>query len=284
MIKVCKWWDEFENATSRKLVTIRHFNCPSGNDSKGYRTLMREGKDGVAALGVFQALAQCLASLGKKARERGEFINSDATNLEINDISDLTRIPKVHLEAGIKTLVGIGWLSHMEPRISQSSPIVPQQSPTDPPSSPNGEERIGGERIGEDRSGGEGVSCPIPDDCNLDSLPLKLNSISRNWTIPKLSSKESIALAANRDILESIPEAEWETLRRYYSASLPEGAAYYRPATRQRLLDDFGDVHAHAMRWESKQAKPRAKRKRVEEPGEVASASDIAELLTTRKP
>ena len=202
MIKVCKWWDEFENATSRKLVTIRHFNCPSGNDSKGYRTLMREGKDGVAALGVFQALAQCLASLGKKARERGEFINSDATNLEINDISDLTRIPKVHLEAGIETLVGIGWLSHMEPRISQSSPIVPQQSPTDPPSSPNGEEGIGGERIGE-----EGISCPLPD--AVAATPDELDLLWKSF--PQISRTRS-SMKQVRDEWKRIKVADRPTL------------------------------------------------------------------------
>ena len=202
MIQISKWRDNFENATSRKLVTIRHFNSPSGNDSKGYRTLMREGKDGIAALGVFQALAQCLASLGKQARESGKFINSDASNLEINDISDLTRIPKVHLDPAIKTLVGIGWLSYIEPTISHSSPIVPQQSPTDPPSSPNGEERIGGERIGE-----EGISCPLPD--AVTATPDELDLLWKSF--PQISRTRS-SMKQVRDEWKRIKVADRPTL------------------------------------------------------------------------
>lgn len=122
MIRITKWWEQFENAGSRKLKAINHFSAPSGNDSKGYRKLTRMGADGIMALGVFQALCQVLASLSHESRKAGEFRNSDGSLLDLDDLEDLTRIPADLLEPAIQILLSVGWVSNVPPAIRQADP------------------------------------------------------------------------------------------------------------------------------------------------------------------
>jgi len=154
MISINKWWEQFENAGSRKLVSIRHFSSTAGNDSKGYRKLMRMGVSGLTAFGAFQALCQLMASLGTDARKSGSTINSDGSHLDIIDLSDLTRIPVKVLSSNIDTLVSIGWLLLLEPLEAKQSPddlpSPPAAIPPIPQGTPNGEERRGGESKGEE--------------------------------------------------------------------------------------------------------------------------------------
>ena len=58
MIKIKDWSATYENSDTRKRQRLGWFLTPSGTDSKGYRMLMREGKNGLLALGVFSGLCQ----------------------------------------------------------------------------------------------------------------------------------------------------------------------------------------------------------------------------------
>lgn len=121
---------------------------------------MREGASGVIALGVFQSLAQCLAGLGKAARETGKLINSDGSILDLNDVLDLTRLPEDVFSPSIDLLCEVGWITLIKPTISQRSPNDLPSPPNDLPKSPNGEDRIG-----EDRRGEEGLLSDESDVC-----------------------------------------------------------------------------------------------------------------------
>jgi len=167
MIKIIKWWDQFENAGSRKLVTIRHFSSTAGNDSRGYRKLMRMGVKGLAAFGTFQALCQLMAGLGHAARKQGAAINSDGSILDLDDLSDLTRITDKALEVNIEILIGIGWLEGLKPLEAIQSPNDPPASPNDlpliPQDNPKGEEGRGEEGRGEEGKK-ESLSLPFGSD------------------------------------------------------------------------------------------------------------------------
>ena len=174
MIKIIKWWDQFENAGSRKLVTIRHFSSTAGNDSRGYRKLMRMGTKGLAAFGTFQALCQLMAGLGHAARKQGAAINSDGSILDLDDLSDLTRISDKALEANIEILIGIGWLERLQPSEVKQSPIDPPLSAIDLPLISQDHFK-GEEGIGEDRRGGEGKKESL-------SLPFDSDDFREAWT------------------------------------------------------------------------------------------------------
>ncbi len=153
MIRINKWWEQFENAGSRKLVTIRHFSSVVGNDSKGYRKLMKSGSKGLAAFGVFQALCQLMGGLGVDARKVGETRNSDGSLLDLEDLSDLIRVNSKQIDDAISLLCEVNWIERLEPLINKESPNdLPSSpndlpsSPTDLPSSANGEEGRGEER------------------------------------------------------------------------------------------------------------------------------------------
>jgi len=103
--------------------------------------------------------------------------------------------------------------------------------------------------------GESGQSPPAP------SLTSKINPVCCDWRLPELSARETKAVKANRALLDSIPPADWKTLRDFYAAHLPDGHAYHRPRTRSRFIEDIEDIHTHAMNWQSKQPKPKPRPK-----------------------
>ena len=114
MITINNWSKAFETCDTRKRQRLGWFLAPSGCDSKGYRQLMRKGKDGIAALGVFQALCQIMATLPLEIRKGGSLINSDGTEMDLFDISEITRITPADLRQYTADLRQVGWVSYIE--------------------------------------------------------------------------------------------------------------------------------------------------------------------------
>ena len=154
MFTIINWSDKFETADTRKRQRLGWFLAPSGNDSKGYRQLMRQGKDGVLAYGIFMALCQYMATLPKESR--GCFVNSDGSQMDFDDLSEVTRIKVADIRHATGTLVKCGWLTLMNTAICQSSashlPPICQSSPS----------FVKGEEEGEGE-GEEEVLCPKTD-------------------------------------------------------------------------------------------------------------------------
>ena len=227
MIKIKKWWAEHENAGSRKLKQIRHFTSQSGNDSKGYRKLMRMGQDGLVAFGVFQALCQCMATLCHDARKEGNFSNSDGSNLDLQDISDLTRISADILTSSITTLTDVGWIEALEPLSLQRSTIDLPSSATDLPSISHRLPSIshdmpkGEERRGEEGRGGDIVydSCPISsNDSDWELIWKNSLKVSRERSSRVKTEKAWKAIKANErpDILDVLNALEaWKASEKW---------------------------------------------------------------------
>ena len=111
MIKINNWSESFESADTRKRQRLGWFLSPTGCDSKGYRMLMREGQQGVIALGVFQALCQIMGTLSKDIRKSGILANSDGTGMEVADLWEITRIDVADLEHSLELLEKVKWLT-----------------------------------------------------------------------------------------------------------------------------------------------------------------------------
>lgn len=137
MIEIIKWSDSFESADTRKRQRLGWFLSPSGCDSKGFRKLMRMGKDGLISLGFFQALCQSMATQSIDNRKRGVFLNSDKTLMDLADILELARLdgmePADYRQA-IGRLVSVGWISLHNSLDSQQSagslPPICRSSPS----------------------------------------------------------------------------------------------------------------------------------------------------------
>lgn len=274
MIKIKKWWEEFENATSRKLKNLRHFSSAAGNDSKGYRKLMRSGTEGLVAFGVFQALCQAMATLSQEARKEGAFRNSDGSIMEMDDLSDLTRIPDEALALAIDRLIKIGWVEPLETLENQQSPIIPQQSaseipsppndlPTESQDPPNGEEGIGGDSIGGEGSTahacGGSPSPPAPADESVDENPMetlksRINGLRPVWGKPAHWSyaEEQNLHGGTAAQMAELDDDDWQLLKRYLAAPTTKGEQYWRPNNRSRFTETFADVWQSCLRWAEK--------------------------------
>lgn len=108
MVKITNWSKTFENADTRKRQALGWFLVPSGCDSRGYRQLMKKGAPGVTAFGVYQALCQLTAKWS--AANRGEFRHSDDEQMDLEDLSDLTRMPAKVIESSLPVLCEVGWI------------------------------------------------------------------------------------------------------------------------------------------------------------------------------
>ena len=181
MIKINKWSQLFENADTRKRQRLGWFLAPSGCDSRGYRQLMRKGKDGIVAFGVFQALCQVMATYSKETRASGEFRHSDGSGMEVADIWEITRMKVADDWQIIETLKEVGWSSLVT---QQSATSVPP--PCHPPATsvPDNSGIVKGEGKGEGKGKGKGeVFCPQVDDKQI---------LSQLWELaPKLSRQRS---------------------------------------------------------------------------------------------
>ena len=126
MITIVNWWSQYENATTRKLVSPKWFFSQSGNQSQGYRLLMRHQEDGVLSLGLFQALCQSMATLPIDVRKTGTFFRTSMEPMDLDDLIELTRAPFESFEIALPLLSQIGWVemdSSRLPFVSHSSPI-----------------------------------------------------------------------------------------------------------------------------------------------------------------
>jgi len=121
--------------------------APSGTDSKGYRKLMRNGKEGITALGVFSALCQYTATLPKELR--GMLANSDGSPMDIEDISEITRMEVADIRHASGMLVACGWLTLMDKGICQDMPPICHSSANFTQGEGEGEGQEQGEGEGE---------------------------------------------------------------------------------------------------------------------------------------
>lgn len=119
------WSNTFENADTRKRQRLGFFHCPSGCDSKGYIELTTcHGSSGLAALGVFQALCQLMATLPKDIR--GKFARTNGDAMTLTQLALRIRVEVCHLEEAVKLLSSeeIGWLKWQHQK-DQSATDVP---------------------------------------------------------------------------------------------------------------------------------------------------------------
>jgi hypothetical protein len=295
-LEIAHWSATFETAKTRKLQRLIWYHAPSGTESKGFRRLARQGTAGFAAIGVFQALCQTLATMRKEARAAGRFQNSDGTPMDLEDVWDIARVPPEVGTAALPLLLEIGWICHPSatgmPPASQWEADDNPCSPTDPPpTSLPDEQRRGEDRREGEGSGGEAAAAtaadllpadagedpPAPATARTEAEQLVQSCPRPSLTIPVLQAAERCldrhrATLGFQGILEAVQAitarigTEWsETERREY---VPNAERFFGEDLWRRAPDE----------WRSKR-KP--KRAPVQTGGRTFETLDLRDTAET---
>ena len=89
-----------------------------------------------------------------------------------------------------------------------------------------------------------------------------INTLRPEWARPaNWSAAEMHALHDSLAQLHEMTAHDWELLKRFLAASVPQGTDYWQPRNRSKFLESFPDVFASAQRWAEKtggHTKPRS--------------------------
>jgi hypothetical protein len=268
-LQICRWRETFESADTRKRERLKFFHAPSGCDSRGYLNLVSRfpQAEAMAAFGIFQALCQLSATLGRLTR--GTFRNSDGSPMDIQQISCLLRIEKCHLSAALEILTDerIKWLEWVEP--ADNLPTICREHP----GFVQGEGEGKGKGEGEERplaepektnpetlanptmpAGHDEWSDTMPQGAAADFHQLEtwINSLHPKWKQrPHFSRIEREELMANARIFCDLTDRDKALLARYMDAAIsPDWGKFWQPDQRGQLVRSVMDVLSHADRWE----------------------------------
>lgn len=141
----------------------------------------------------------------------------------------------------------------------QDSSSPPSSLPSSPPST---------ERKGKE---GKGILPPTPqteaseseEDFFEENMPTgnaqsmlelekRVRSLRSGWELP-LAYSEQRQLAAASRCLSELTAAQWQTLKDYMHAKIPNGVPAWQPRSRVKFLENPSDVWTHASAWRKKQ-------------------------------
>ncbi len=92
---------------------------------------------------------------------------------------------------------------------------------------------------------------PVPPD--LGEVCGKIAGLRAEWLRPVTwGSSELRAVRANLGQFTELSADDWEILRAFLRAKLPDSAAYWQPLSRGQFAKTFSDVWASATRWDRK--------------------------------
>ena len=83
-------------------------------------------------------------------------------------------------------------------------------------------------------------------------LEKRVRSLRSGWELP-LAYSEQRQLAAAARCLSELTAAQWQTLKDYMHAKIPQGVPAWQPRMRSKFLENPSDVWAHASAWRKKQ-------------------------------
>lgn len=86
----------------------------------------------------------------------------------------------------------------------------------------------------------------------------KIMNLRREWRRPAaMTAIELHEIAANLAAFQSLTDDDWELLKAYLSANVPQGAGFWQPANRSKFISTIADVLGHADRWATKTGRTR---------------------------
>jgi len=114
-------------------------------------------------------------------------------------------------------------------------------------------------------------------------LEKRVRSLRSGWELP-LAYSEQRQLAAAARCLSELTAAQWQTLKDYLYAKIPDGVPAWQPRMRSKFLENPSDVWAHAVNWKRKQESRRQPSNTIpmptpNTPRPVISREELAEVF-----
>lgn len=114
-------------------------------------------------------------------------------------------------------------------------------------------------------------------------LEKRVQSLRSGWNLP-LGHTEQRQLMASARCLSALTKTEWQILRDYLFAKIPQGVPAWQPRTRSKFLENPADVWAHASEWHRKQQSNRPPPNTIpmptpNTPRAVISREELAEVF-----
>lgn len=83
-------------------------------------------------------------------------------------------------------------------------------------------------------------------------LEKRVRSLRSGWELP-LAYSEQRQLAAASRCLSALTATDWQTLKDYLFATIPQGVPAWQPRNRSKFLENPADVWTYASTWKRKQ-------------------------------
>jgi hypothetical protein len=83
-------------------------------------------------------------------------------------------------------------------------------------------------------------------------LEKRVQSLKSGWGLPLGYTEQKLLAAASRT-LSALNSTQWQTLKDYMHAKIPEGRPAWQPRTRTKFLETVGDVWNYASEWRKRQ-------------------------------
>jgi len=251
MLTIAKWGELYENADTRKRQRLKFFYCPSGNDSNGYLELA-SSEGGMEAFGIFMAICQWSATQPKNLR--GKLVRANGEKLSIQDIATRIRVETCRVDAACKLLTSrnIGWLIDTESEKSADPlPEICRESASFVQREGQGQGQREREReVPLSRSSADYVSERQADG---RAIAKRIMSLAPPYSVPThLTAAEMRAITDDMPMFAAITDDQWRLVSDYCQARHPQGAGFWVPRTRTKLVESFADVLGHSTRWAEK--------------------------------
>jgi hypothetical protein len=141
----------------------------------------------------------------------------------------------------------------------QDSSSPPSTLPSTPPST----ERKGKEEKGILPPTPQGEESESAEDFYAENMPTqnaqsmldlekRVRSLRSGWELPLAYTEQKLLSEASR-CLSELTAAQWQTMKDYMHARIPDGVPAWQPRSRSKFLEKPSDVWTHACAWRKKQ-------------------------------
>jgi hypothetical protein len=141
----------------------------------------------------------------------------------------------------------------------QDSSSPPSTLPSSPPST----ERKGKEEKGILPPTPQGEESESTEDFYAENMPTqnaqsmldlekRVRSLRSGWELPLAYTEQKLLAEASR-CLSELTAAQWQTMKDYLYAKIPQGVPAWQPRSRTKFLENPSDVWTHASAWRKKQ-------------------------------
>jgi hypothetical protein len=83
-------------------------------------------------------------------------------------------------------------------------------------------------------------------------LEKRVRSLRSGWELPLAYTEQKLLSEASR-CLSELTAAQWQTMKDYMHAKIPQGVPAWQPRSRTKFLENPSDVWTHASAWRKRQ-------------------------------